>query len=130
MADTPQTVSSYLDAGEEFSRQMPYHLEAEQSVLGAVLIVSGCLTTVLEYIRPKSFVRREHQELFSIMVAMFSAGQPIDFVTVLDRAVAENVFETIRRPEFIWRRLPRLSPPPPTWKLMPALCRKNISCAA
>ena len=94
MADTPQTVSSYLDAGEEFSRQMPYHLEAEQSVLGAVLIDSGCLSTVLEYIRPESFYRRQHQELFSIMVAMFSAGQPIDFVTVLDRAVAENVFET------------------------------------
>ncbi len=94
MPEGTSPAPSYMDAGDALTRQMPYSLEAEQSVLGAVLIDPACLSAVLEYVRAESFYRRQHQELFSIMVSMFSSGQPIDFVTVLERAVSESVFET------------------------------------
>ncbi len=93
MPDSPKSASSYMDT-EEFKNQSPYSLEAEQSVLGAVLIDSSCLSSVLEYVRAESFFLEQHQNLFSIFVAMFSSGQPIDFVTVLERAAAESVFKT------------------------------------
>lgn len=93
MPDSPKSASSYMDT-EEFKNQSPYSLEAEQSVLGAVLIDSSCLSSVLEYVRAESFFLEQHQNLFSIFVAMFSSGQPIDFVTVLERAIAESVFKT------------------------------------
>ena len=94
MADYPDTGGSYMDAGEEYTEKGPFSLEAEQSVLGAVLIDPSYLSVVLEYVRPESFRRAEHQKLFSVLVAMFSSGQPIDFVTVLERAISEGVFPT------------------------------------
>ena len=111
MADTPKTVASYMDAGEDLAgRQMPYNLEAEQSVLGSILIDPGCLSAVLEYIKAESFYRRQHKELFSIMVAMFSSGLPIDFVTVLERAVTEGVFETDQAARIYLAQLAQIVP--------------------
>ena len=72
--------------------QLPFSLEAEQSVLGAILIEPECISKVLELLVPESFYRPQHQQLFSIMLGMFTSAQPIDFITVLERAKAEQVF--------------------------------------
>ena len=53
---------------------MPFSLEAEQSVLGAVLVDSSCLTTVMEYVKPECFYDKRHQGIFSVMLRFFSAG--------------------------------------------------------
>lgn len=71
---------------------LPFSLEAEQSVLGAILIEPECISKVLEILTPESFYRPQHQQLFSIMLGMFTAAQPIDFVTVLEKAKAEQIF--------------------------------------
>lgn len=72
----------------------PFSMEAEQSVLGAVLADSSCLSTVMEYIRPECFYDKRHQGIFSVMLRFFGAGQPIDFVTVLDGVISEEIFST------------------------------------
>lgn len=77
-----------------FDGQMPYSLEAEQSVLGAVLVEPPCISRVLELLKPESFYRRQHVELFGIMVRMFTSGKPIDVVTVLSEAIGDEVFQT------------------------------------
>lgn len=74
---------------------LPFSLEAEQSVLGSILVDSKCMDTVLEYITsPESFYKEVHKKLFSIMSVMFAAYKPIDFVTVLEEAGKEGVFES------------------------------------
>ena len=73
--------------------RLPYNLEAEQSVLGAILVDASCLSAVMDELRPESFYRPEHQQLFEIMVRLFTMAQPIDHVTVLDYAISEQVFE-------------------------------------
>lgn len=77
-----------------FPQDLPYNLEAEQSVLGAVLIDSGCVATVLEYLKPESFHRQQHRRIFSIVMRMFLAAETIDFVTVLDAVCREDIFPT------------------------------------
>ena len=72
--------------------QLPFSLEAEQSVLGAILIEPECISRVLELLVPESFYRPQHQQLFSIMLGMFTSAQPIDFITVLEKAKAERIF--------------------------------------
>ena len=75
-----------------FDAAMPYHLEAEQSVLGAVLADPDCLSRVLEYVKPESFYRPQHAALFAIFVRMFASGQPIDVITVLEQVKMDEVF--------------------------------------
>ncbi|WP_054330744.1 replicative DNA helicase [Merdimmobilis hominis] len=77
-----------------YTQQLPYSLEAEQSVLGAILIDPACITRVMEYIKPESFYRPQHQELFSALTRMFVSSQTIDFITVLEMAKREGIFDT------------------------------------
>ncbi|MEG1869720.1 MAG: replicative DNA helicase [Oscillospiraceae bacterium] len=70
----------------------PYNMEAEQSVLGAILIEPNCLSSVLEYINSESFYRKQHGEIFGIMSEKFISAQPIDVITVLEEVKAQKVF--------------------------------------
>ena len=85
----PMAASQYNDP------ELPYSLEAEQTILGAVLIDSEVLPTVLEKIKPEMFYIDQHRALFGIIVAMFAAGNvKADIVTVLNEAVSQHIFET------------------------------------
>ena len=72
----------------------PYSMEAEQSVLGAVLADPSRLAAVLEYLKPESFYNSYNRGIFSVLMRMFLASQSIDIITVLDRVCREGVFPT------------------------------------
>ena len=93
-----------------YSRQMPYSLEAEQSVLGSIILNPDCIADVMEYVRPESFYRRQHQELFGIILRMFTAARPIDLVTVLDAAKREEVFTSADEAKIYLAQLAQVVP--------------------
>jgi len=73
---------------------LPFSLEAEQSVLGGILIEPETISTVLEYItRPEMFHKKQHRDLFAVFINMFNLSKTIDFITVLDEAGRADVFE-------------------------------------
>ncbi len=75
--------------------EMPYSLEAEQTILGAILIDSEVISTVLETVKTDMFYIAQHRALFGIMMTMFTTGTTrADVVTVLNEAVAQHIFET------------------------------------
>ena len=73
---------------------MPFSLEAEQSVLGAVLLEPSCLATVAE-ILPKAeyFYAVNNQMIYGAMLEMFTLGLPVDFITVLEKLKENEEFE-------------------------------------
>ena len=77
-----------------YSQAMPFSLEAEQSVLGALMLDSQRLPAVMELLKPEYFYRPQHQDLYAVMVRMFTMGEAIDPVTVLESARRESIFET------------------------------------
>ena len=73
----------------------PYSMEAEQSVLGAALLESeSVLPELVESLRPEMFYARQNGEIFSEMVRLFTTGERVDLVTLLDAVVAAGVFES------------------------------------
>ena len=73
---------------------MPFSLEAEQSVLGAILLEPSCLSTVVDILpRPEYFYAVNNRLIYGAMVEMFALGQPVDFVTVLERLKEEKDFD-------------------------------------
>lgn len=84
----------YNSINEYAQRDLPYNLEAEQTILGALLIDPDVLSTVMEYIKPESFYNPQHRELFGIIIRMFSIGVNADIITVLNEAVDQGIFET------------------------------------
>ncbi len=80
---------------DEFTdKDLPYSLEAEQTVLGALLIDKSVISEVLEYIKPESFFQENHKKLFKIILQMFTSGRNADVVTVLNEAISEKIFES------------------------------------
>lgn len=73
--------------------KLPYSLEAEQSVLGSILIDPQCLYSVLDYVKPQYFYLPQHREIFSAMVTMFSQSNAIDIVTLLDELKTNGIYD-------------------------------------
>ena len=67
------------------SRQMPQSLEAEQSVLGSILIDSRCINDVIGIVKPEDFYLQQNREIYEAIYTMFNFSQTIDPVTVLDK---------------------------------------------
>jgi replicative DNA helicase len=63
-------------------RLPPQNVEAEQCVLGSILLQSGALTKVLEILREHDFYREAHRIIFSAFLTLFERNEPQDLVTV------------------------------------------------
>ena len=75
---------------------LPYSPEAEQSVLGAVLLDSSCLDRIAEILpRAEYFHLANHRMIYDAMLEMFTLGQPVDFVTVLDKLKQNPAFDQV-----------------------------------
>ena len=74
--------------------KLPFSAEAEQSVLGAILLDSACMDRVAE-ILPSSdyFYMTSHKMIYSVMMEMFTLGRAIDFITVLDEVKKNPSFD-------------------------------------
>lgn len=83
-----------LSAEDLTGRDLPYSLEAEQTVLGVLLLNPDALPTVIARLKPECFYREQHRQIYSIILRMFSNGQNADIITVMNEAVASGVFET------------------------------------
>ncbi len=77
---------------ELLTHQVPQALEAEQSVLGAMLIDSRCVPDVMGMLTAEDFYLEQNREIFEAIFAMFSFSQPIDPVTVMDKLKERGCF--------------------------------------
>ena len=73
---------------------LPYNPEAEQSVLGSVLLEPTCLDRVMDILpTPEYFYLEKHKMIYSIMLDKITAGEKIDFVTILEQMRREREFD-------------------------------------
>ena len=70
---------------ELLNRQQPQSLEAEQAVLGSILIDSRCVADVIGIVRPEDFYLEQNRQIYEAIYTMFNFSQTIDPVTVLDK---------------------------------------------
>ena len=78
---------------ELLSRQAPHSAEAEQAVLGSVLIDSRCINDIVGIVRPDDFYLQTNREIYETVYEMFSYSQVIDPVTVLDKMRERGVYD-------------------------------------
>ena len=78
---------------ELLTRQMPHSTEAEQSVLGSMLIDARCVPEVIEALRPEDFYLRTNREIYETIYSMFNFSLTIDPVTVLEHMKQNGVYD-------------------------------------
>lgn len=83
------------------SRQVPQSLDAEQSVLGSMLIDEACVPDVIGILRPEDFYLRQNQEIYETIYQMFNFSERIDPVTVLDKMKERGIYDEQHSYEYL-----------------------------
>ena len=74
-------------------RQLPHSTEAEQAVLGSMLIDARCVPVVVEKLRPDNFYLKQNRDIYETIYSMSARMETIDPVTVLDKMRLNGVFD-------------------------------------
>ena len=82
-------------------RVLPHSPEAEQSVIGSMLLDRDAILTASEIITGEDFYTRQYGVLFNAMVDLFNEGQPVDLITLQNRLQSLDVPPEISSLEFI-----------------------------
>ena len=78
---------------ELIPRQQPQSLEAEQSVLGSILIDSRCIADIVGILKPEDFYLQQNRDIYETVYAMFNFSETIDPGTVLDKMRELGVYQ-------------------------------------
>jgi replicative DNA helicase len=70
------------EQGGEPSRVPPHNIEAEQSVIGGILLDNDALPSVLEILGGEEFYRGAHRTIFAAMIDLFDKNEPCDLITI------------------------------------------------
>ncbi len=81
----------------------PQNIEAEQRVLGALLLDGSMTPPVMEVLRPEHFYRRRHQVIYEGMLRLFEQSEPIDLLTLADVLKKAGTIDTAGGAEYIAR---------------------------
>ncbi|MEW6109429.1 MAG: replicative DNA helicase [Nitrospirota bacterium] len=79
----------------------PQNIEAEQSVLGAILIDNSALTTALELLNYEDFYKDSHRKIFMAMTELFDKSEPIDIVTLTDFLKRKDFLESVGGSQYL-----------------------------
>jgi replicative DNA helicase len=76
-------------------RVPPHSLEAEQSVLGAMILNKEAINTAIEIIRPDDFYKEANKEIFESILVLFNKNEPVDLITLSEELKRRGTLENI-----------------------------------
>ncbi|MDP3963041.1 MAG: replicative DNA helicase [bacterium] len=79
----------------QLAKLPPQNIEAEQSVLGSVLIDRDIMDRVADVLRPEDFYREAHGKIFSVMLELYSHNEPIDILALTNRLEEQKLLESV-----------------------------------
>lgn len=82
-------------------RLPPHNIEAEQSVLGSLLIDPDAIIKVASFLRAEDFYRESHQAVYRAITALHERRQPADFITVVDELARQERLDMVGGPEYL-----------------------------
>ena len=81
------------ETDELLLKQLPHSVEAEQAVLGSMLIDPRCVSEVIDKLRPDDFYLRQNKEIYETIYTMFNYSLTIDPVTVLENMKQNGYYD-------------------------------------
>jgi replicative DNA helicase len=85
----------------KIERLPPQNLEAEEAVLGALLIDPDAIIRLSTILRPQDFYREKHGWIYDAVLALHERREPVDFLTVCDELERRNQLDEVGGPAFI-----------------------------
>src|ERR1017187_10350788 len=84
--------------GGSTGRIPPHNLEAEESLLGAMLLSRDASSSAMGFCNPEDFYKQSHGHIFAAITSLYSQGEPADWVTVTEELRRRGLLENIGDP--------------------------------
>ena len=82
-------------------RVPPQNVEAEQSVLGSMMLSAEAIADVVEVLQPEDFYRAAHRRIFETLRGLYARGEPVDVVTAVEALKRAGILEEVGGPLYI-----------------------------
>jgi len=89
-----------MDIGT-LGRIPPQSIEAEQSVLGCMLLDKEVIPSVTEVLKPEDFYRADHREIYEAVLDLFDKAEPIDLITVSEQLKTRGTLDKVGGLEYL-----------------------------
>lgn len=80
---------------EKLERLPPQSIEAEQAVLGAILIDPNAIAKIIDVVKPNCFYKQAHKQIYSAALSLFNNNEPIDVVTISENLKSSEKLELV-----------------------------------
>jgi replicative DNA helicase len=80
---------------EQVIRIPPHSIEAEQSVIGSIIMDSEATTVASEILRARDFYRKDHEMIYEAIMDLYTSGTPVDLITIQNRLEEKGVLEQV-----------------------------------
>jgi len=80
---------------EQFGRVPPHNIEAEQSVLGGMILDKEAIADAVEIVQSDDFYKEAHREIFEAILSLYDRDQPVDLVTLSEELKKRQTLEAI-----------------------------------
>ncbi len=92
-------------------RVPPHNLEAEESVLGSMLLSSEAIAAVVEVLKPIDFYRQAHQRIYQAVLAIYARGEPVDAITAVEELKRRQELQEVGGPLYVFNLVERVPTP-------------------
>ncbi len=82
-------------------RVPPQSIEAEQSVLGCMLLDKEVIPGIIEVLKPEDFYREDHREIYEAIIDLFQRAEPIDLITVSEQLRNRGTLDSVGGLEYL-----------------------------
>jgi len=73
----------------------PQNIEAEKSLLGCLIIDKNAITKVVDYLEPRDFYKKPHQQIYEAIRDLFERGEEVDLLAVSNRLKEKGILEEV-----------------------------------
>jgi len=109
-------------------RLPPHNLEAEESVLGSMMLSGEAIASVVEVIKPGDFYRPAHQRIYQAILGIYGRGEPVDAITTVEELKRSHSLDDVGGPLYLYNLVETV--PTPASAGYYALLRRLIEAAS
>ena len=83
-------------------RLPPHNLEAEESVLGSMMLSGEAIASVVEAMKPDDFYRPAHQRIYQAILGIYGRGEPVDAITTVEELKRSHALDEVGGPLYLY----------------------------
>jgi replicative DNA helicase len=83
-------------------RVPPHNLEAEESVLGSMMLSGEAIAAVVDVVKAEDFYRSSHHRIYEAMLAIYARGEPVDAITAVEELKRRHALEEVGGPLYVY----------------------------